>query len=72
MRHTCHARGCDVEVPPRLLMCRVHWSRVPAHLKRAVWREYRPGQEVDKQPNAAYLEVMAAAIDAVAQKEGTR
>jgi len=69
MKHLCHAVGCPVEVPPSLLMCRKHWYMVPADLRCAVWREYRRGQEIDKQPSEAYLRVMYQAIRAVAKKE---
>jgi len=67
--HVCHARGCSVPVPPRLLMCKRHWFMVPATLRRRVWAAYVPGQEVRKDPTAAYLSVMQEAIDAVAEKE---
>ena len=67
--HSCHARQCDVSVPPKMLMCRKHWRMVPAPLKRAVWREYVPGQEIRKNPTDAYLEVSRAAIVAVYEKE---
>ena len=69
MKHTCHAKGCAVEVPPKLLMCLKHWRMVPPHLQRQVWHWYRPGQEIDKQPSAEYLTAMEAAIDAVARQE---
>lgn len=68
--HTCHARGCEVRVPPRMLMCLAHWRRVPLLLQRAVWRHYRPGQEVDKRPSREYLLVMQQAIEAVWEREG--
>jgi hypothetical protein len=68
--HTCHARGCTMHVPPRLLMCSRHWRLVPAELKRAIWLHYRRGQEITKDPSPEYLEAMKAAIDAVAAKEG--
>ncbi len=64
-KHTCHAEGCNLIVPPRMLMCAAHWRRVPRHLQAAVWREYRPGQEIDKNPTPEYLEVMQAAIESV-------
>lgn len=70
MSHRCHARGCELEVPPKLLMCRRHWYMVPAPIRHKVWREYRPGQERDKKPSAKYLVVMEEAINAVAAKEG--
>ncbi|MGD9886185.1 MAG: hypothetical protein AB7U95_39450 [Reyranella sp.] len=42
---------------------------VPAALKREVWRTYRPGQEVTKDPSDQYLAAARAAIEAVAEKE---
>lgn len=38
MIHHCHAMGCKAPCPPRMLMCREHWSRVPADLQREVYR----------------------------------
>lgn len=72
MRHTCHAIGCDREVPPRLLMCARHWRMVPTPLQAKVWVHYVPGQEVRKDPTRAYLEAASAAIKAVAEREGYR
>lgn len=69
MSHHCHARGCRSEVPPRLLMCPSHWRKVPKPLQRDVWRTYRLGQEVTKDPSAAYLAAADAAIHAVATIE---
>lgn len=70
--HTCHAEGCNVPVPPKLLMCLKHWRRVPRTIQREIWRHYRPGQEVDKRPTPEYLAVMKRAIDAVAGREPTK
>lgn len=70
MAHTCHAMRCEAKVPPRLHMCKPHWSRVPRRLQRALWAEYRTGQERDKQPTAAYLRAAAACVEAVATAEG--
>ncbi len=67
--HLCHARNCTIPVPPRMLMCLAHWRKVPLLLQRKVWRYYRPGQEVDKQPSAEYLAVMKEAIQAVWERE---
>lgn len=55
--HRCHWPGCEREVPPRLWGCREHWYRLPLRLRDAIWREYRPGQEVSKAPTEAYLAV---------------
>lgn len=71
-KHTCHAEGCDRVVPPRLLMCAKYWRMVDRPIQREVWRWYVPGQEVRKDPTAAYLEVMKLAIECVARKEGRR
>lgn len=70
MPHLCHALGCQVAVPPKLLMCRRHWFMVPRELQRGVWAEYRPGQEVDKNPTSEYLLAAHRAVLAVAVKEG--
>lgn len=68
-RHRCHARGCEVEVPPRLLLCRRHWRMAPPSLQRALWREYRLGQEITKTPTRSCVEAALAAGDAVARAE---
>jgi hypothetical protein len=44
----------------------------PKHLQKEIWRTYRRGQEIDKQPSAEYMEAQRAAIEAVAQLEGRR
>jgi len=69
MSHICHALNCDKQVPPKLFMCRKHWYMVPRILRAEVWRHYRPGQEIDKQPTEKYLKVTAEAITAVAKGE---
>lgn len=56
MRHECHWTTCRVNVPPRLWGCKKHWRMLPRHLQREIWRHYRPGQEIDKRPSAAYIE----------------
>ncbi len=67
--HRCHAVNCDVQVPPKLLMCRRHWYMVPKPLRDAVWAEYRAGQEVRKDPSRTYLKVAGQAIAEVAAAE---
>jgi uncharacterized protein (DUF3820 family) len=67
--HVCHAEGCNVSTEPRMLFCLKHWRMVPASIQRAVWREYRPGQERDKKPSAEYLVVARQAIEAVKTAE---
>jgi hypothetical protein len=70
MEHHCHAFGCKRSVPPKLLMCAGHWRRVPREIQTQVWRHYRPGQEIDKQPTPEYLLVQRAAVWAVFVGEG--
>lgn len=70
MKHMCHAIGCDVAVPPAMLMCRRHWYMVPADIRDRIWRAYVPGQEITKTPTRHYLSVMDEAIQAVAKREG--
>lgn len=67
--HKCHAKGCDVAVPPKRLFCLKHWRMTPRHLQLEVWRHYRPGQEIDKNPSPVYLDVMKRAIEAVSTRE---
>lgn len=70
--HRCHALGCERKVPPSLFMCKSHWALVPQHLKNAIWRFYRPGQERDKNPSEAYCVAAREAIEAVANREGAK
>lgn len=62
MPHTCHAHGCKVAVPPKMFMCRAHWFALRRPIQQAIWREYRPGQENDKQASLRYLAVQQRAI----------
>lgn len=70
--HHCHAIGCETEVPPAMSMCKRHWFMVPKPLRKEVWRTYRKGQEITKDPSPEYLAAAKAAIRAVAEKEGRR
>jgi hypothetical protein len=56
-RHTCHWPGCTVTVPPKLWGCKAHWFKLPKSLRDEVWRAYRPGQEIDKNPSNEYIAV---------------
>lgn len=55
--HHCHWPGCDKQVPPAMWGCKQHWFKLPKVLRDKVWLAYRPGQEVDGTPSAAYLAV---------------
>lgn len=67
--HLCHAKKCKQAVPPAMLMCPRHWRMVPKALQTAVWKHYRPGQEITKTPTKKYLKAADAAIEAVAERE---
>lgn len=58
--HHCHWPGCEKQVPPAMWGCKAHWFRLPASLRAKVWATYRPGQEVNGTPSAAYIEVAKA------------
>lgn len=70
MSHRCHATGCNLKIPPRLLMCKAHWFMVPAPIRDWVWGTYKPGQEVKKNPSEEYMNAYRAAVNAVDKKEG--
>jgi len=43
-RHACPVPGCRVrELPYHVLMCRLHWARVPSLLRREVYRTWNDG-----------------------------
>lgn len=58
--HHCHWPDCTAKVPPAMWGCKRHWYALPLTLRRAIWRTYRPGQEIDKRPSAEYLAVAAS------------
>lgn len=60
-QHVCHWPGCNKPVPPAKWGCARHWYRLPRRLRDRIWRAYRPGQERDKRPSAAYIEAARAA-----------
>jgi PEP-CTERM motif len=63
MRHTCHWPLCREEVPPKLLMFLRHWQLLPRPIRDGIWRAYRPGQEIAKDPSRAYMAAVRAALD---------
>lgn len=69
LKHTCHALGCQVSVPPEMLMCRRHWFMVPKAIRDRVWSSYRRGQCDDKSPSREWLKAAKEAIRYVAIKE---
>ncbi len=69
MIHTCHAHACFRKVEPAKLMCYAHWKKLPKAAQDVIWREYRPGQEIDKRPSTRYLVAQAVAVAWVASVE---
>lgn len=53
--HHCHWPGCTTPTKPAEYSCRRHWFTWPKHIRDAIWRAYRPGQERDKNPSAVYI-----------------
>lgn len=70
MNHRCHALGCKTPCPPRMLMCRTHWSRVPPHLQREVYATVGKRGRVVDATWAPWWRASHQAIAAVAQDEG--
>lgn len=67
--HACHARGCETEIPPELLMCRRHWYMVPKAIRHRVLATYRPGQCSGRPaPSREWHDAADAAIAAVAEE----
>ena len=65
LEHHCHIPGCSKVIEPKFLMCPGHWKQVPKDLQNEVYRHYRPGQEIDKQPSQGWILASRAAINAV-------
>ena len=51
-----------------MFMCRAHWFSLRKTTRDAIWREYRPGQENDKNPSLRYLAVQRFAVGEAAFK----
>ncbi len=64
--HHCHWTGCTTKVPPAMWGCRKHWYMLPDDLRARIWKAYRPGQEISKDPSTAYLTVAREARDWIA------
>ena len=68
-QHTCHAANCKVVIPPKLLMCGKHWKMVPEEMQQEIYRYYRPGQEVAKNPRKEWVKAASNAVSYVLRKE---
>lgn len=58
--HSCHWPGCVAQVPPAMWGCKMHWFRLPAHLRQCIWSTYRVGQEITMTPSSEYLDAADA------------
>jgi hypothetical protein len=45
-----------------MFACKPRWFALPKKIRDAIWREYRPGQEDDKQPSLRYKAVQRLAV----------
>lgn len=63
----CQIPGCDTIIRAKLLMCHLHWIRVPHHIRDAVNHEHRLWREAGQDhPTVGYLKAARQAIDYVA------
>lgn len=69
MKHSCHATGCSVEVEPRLFMCRKHWFMLPAEMRKLIWSNYAPQQEIYKDPSPQYIDIAQKCVYYIEVKE---
>ena len=70
--HLCHVPHCEVEVPPRLLMCKRHWFMVPWNLRRAVNLHFNPEQCIPGsgvKPTREWGQAARAAIESLVRRE---
>jgi hypothetical protein len=58
--HHCHWPDCDKQVPPAAWGCKAHWFALPIGLRNRIWATFKPGQEVNGTPSAAYIEAAKA------------
>lgn len=66
--HTCHWTGCTKQVPPAMWGCKEHWFKLPANLRRAIWKAYTIGQERgDARVSPEYVAAARAAEEWIAR-----
>ena len=66
--HTCHWPTCNKQVPPAMWGCKTHWFMLPKHLRDAIWKAYRPGQEQDLDVSDAYMDAANAVQEWIAKQ----
>lgn len=68
-KHHCHWPGCNRAVPPAMWGCKAHWFRLPMALRSLIWRTYKPGQEITKEPSREYVEAARKVQEWIEQQE---
>ncbi len=68
-KHHCHALGCKRECPPRWLMCRACWAKVPASMAAEVYRTVKLRGNSCDESWAPWWRAQAKAIDHVARTD---
>ena len=68
-KHTCHAIDCNACCPPKMFMCLRHWRMLPKFAQNDIWKEYRLGQEIRKNPSNEYIKAAQRAQILVLNKE---
>lgn len=51
-------------------MCKRHWFKLPQHMRRRIWRAYRPGQCDDWKISHEYAQAAIEAVRWLAAAEG--
>lgn len=69
-KHRCRWPGCPHLVASKLWGCRRHWFLLPARIRNAIWRAYRPGQEETGRISDEYVEAAEAAQDYITSLRG--
>ena len=64
--HHCHALGCKAACPPRWLMCRACWAKVPADMQAEVYRTVKLRVRLVDETWAPWWRAQARAIAFVA------
>jgi len=62
--HRCAADGCSKQVKEEMLMCAMHWRRVPQQIKMAIWNHYKRGQDIST-VSEDYMKAYHAAVASV-------
>lgn len=71
-KHHCHWPGCAKQVPPAMWGCSAHWFALPAGIRSRIWSTFKPGQEVNGTPSAAYIEAANAAQTWIAARASAK